>query len=60
MIGMVAGTGNPIYSERIIVLTHEKVAGLAVGGTADLQIPLNETIAQGGSYTMILRVERIG
>jgi hypothetical protein len=60
MIGMTAGTGNPIYSERIVVLTSEKLAGLAVGGTADLQIPLNENIPPGGSYTMILRIERIG
>lgn len=60
MIGMVTGSGNPLYSERIVVLTREKLAALAVGGTADLQIPLSENIPAGGSYVMILRVERIG
>ena len=59
MIGMVAGSSYPVYSERMIVLTQEKLAGLAAGGGTDLQIPFNENIPGGGSYTMILRVERI-
>jgi hypothetical protein len=60
MIGMAATGGNPIYSERMIVLTREKLADLVVGGTVDLQIPLNDSIPSGSLYTMILRVERIG
>jgi hypothetical protein len=60
MIGMAAGTGNPIYSEHIVVLTSEKLAGLVVGGTTDLQIPFNDSIPGGGLYTVILRVERTG
>ncbi len=60
MIGMAATAGNPVYSERIVVLTREKLAGMVVGGTTDLQIQLNENDAQRAIYTMILQVERIG
>jgi hypothetical protein len=60
MIGMAAGAGNPTYSERLVVLTREKLAGLVVGGISDLQIQLSENDAQRAIYTMILRVERIG
>jgi hypothetical protein len=61
MIGMVTSGGtNPVYQERIVVLTREKLAGMVVGGTTDLQIPLNENIQGGGLYTLILRVQRIG
>jgi hypothetical protein len=61
MIGLATATGtNPTYSERIIVLTREKLAGLVVGGMSDLQIQLNENDTQHAGYTMILRVERIG
>ena len=60
MIGIMPANGTFAYPEHIVVVTREKLAGLAVGGTADLQIPLSEIIPPGGSYTMILRVERIG
>lgn len=59
MIGIEPTAGALAYPEHIVVLTREKLAGLAVGGTADLQIPLNEIIPPGGSYIMILRVERV-
>ena len=60
MIGMTGGSGNPIYSERILVLTREKLAGMVVGGTTDVQVQLNETMPSSAIYKMILRVERIG
>jgi hypothetical protein len=60
MIGMTGATGNPIYSERILVLTREKLAGMVVGGTTDVQVQLNETMPSSAIYKMILRVERIG
>jgi len=60
-VGMTSATGaNPVYSERAIVLTGEKLAGMVVGGTSDLQIQFNENDTQHAGYNMILRVERIG
>ena len=60
MIGTSSSDGTPIYSERMVVLTREKLTGLVVGGFSDLQIQLNENDTQHAGYTMILRVERIG
>lgn len=60
LIGMISGSGNPVYSERIVVLTREKLAGMVVGGTTDLQIQFNENDAQSARYTMTLRVDRTG
>ena len=58
MIGIAAGASYPIYSERIVVLTHEKLAALAAGAYAVLQVPLNENIPPGGSYVMLLQIDR--
>lgn len=60
MLGLSTGGSYPIYSERIVVLTGEKMAGMVVGGISDLQISLNENDSQRAIYTMVLRVERIG
>jgi hypothetical protein len=48
------------YQERIVVLTQEKLASLAVGATTDLQIPLIEgALGTDGIYTVYIRIERI-
>jgi len=60
MIGLVpSNNGSIIYSERMVVLTREKLAALAAGANTVLQIPLVENIPPGGSYTMILQIDRI-
>jgi len=49
------------YQERVIVLTREKLASLAVGASTDLQIPLIEAgLGTDGIYTVFVRIERIG
>src|SRR5688500_17304778 len=60
LIGMLTVGGALAYPERILVITREKLATLAVGGYADLQIPLIESaLGTDGVYTMYLRVERL-
>jgi len=59
MIGINAFGGGLVYTEHMLVLTREKLSALSVGGSTDVQIPLNENIPPGGSYTMILRIQRI-
>jgi len=61
MIGMMTVAGALAYPERILVVTREKVASLAVGGYTDLQLPLIENaVGTDGVYTVYLRVERTG
>jgi len=60
-IGLSTYYGTLGYQERIIVLTREKLASLAVGATTDLSIPLIEAgVGTDGIYTMYVRIERIG
>jgi hypothetical protein len=59
-IGMTTIYGALGYQERIVVLTQEKLASLAVGATTDLQIPLIEgALGTDGIYTVYIRIERI-
>ena len=60
LIGMMTVAGALAYPERILVVTREKLASLAVGGHTDLQVPLIEhALGTDGIYTMYLRVERL-
>jgi hypothetical protein len=60
-IGLGTIFGTLAYQERIIVLTREKLANLAVGQTTDLQIPLIEAgVGTDGIYTVYIRIQRTG
>ena len=49
------------YQDRYVVLTKEKLAALAVGGSTIMPIPFDEpaTVISSGMYTLYLRVERV-
>ena len=60
LIGMTTISGTLAYPERIVVITHEKLANLQPGQYTDIPIPLVESaFGTDGIYTMYLRVERI-
>jgi hypothetical protein len=59
MIGINAFAGGLAYTEHMVVVTREKLSTLSMGSGVDLQIPLNENIPPGGTYMIVLRIERI-
>jgi hypothetical protein len=60
LIGMMTISGTLAYPERIVVITHEKLANLQPGQHTDIPIPLIESaLGADGIYTLYLRIERI-
>ncbi len=60
-IGLIDYQGSSKYQDRLVVITREKLASLAVGAGMTLPIPFAEPMNNrlNGLYTAFIRVERI-
>jgi hypothetical protein len=60
-IGLIDYQGTGKYQDRLVVITREKLASLAVGAGMTLPIPFAEPMNNrlNGLYTTFIRVERI-
>ena len=61
-IGVSASSDSvAVYPERYVVVTREKLAGLAVGRAVSVFVPLSDAdpARLGGDYGLYLRIERM-